>query len=132
MKRDIHHLTKLRIGFLNGDFIKETDNHWLSGFPVDRKAIWECLDGKRLYEFVKSAPFLEDLDISFHTSSPVHLTDVVDSFRWKSLITLHFQHFQIGVSSLRESFSRHSSTLSRLSLGDLQLQHTSPNLGNVA
>ncbi len=113
MKRGIHHLTKLRIGFLSDYTQSET---------------LECLRRERLYEFVKSAPFLEELDISFPTyrSRTINLTNVVGSFRWESLTTIHFECLQIGVSSLGEFCSRHSSTLYCLSLGDLQMQDISP------
>ena len=115
MKRSIYHLTKLRIGFLNRYSSLEFS---------------ECLRRERLYEFVKSAPFLEELDISFaKPDRSMNLTNVVGSFRWESLTTIHFQYICVGVSSLGKFCSRHSSTLSCLSLGDLQLHDISPDPG---
>ncbi len=89
MKRGIHHLTKLRISFLR--------------IYIHSEAL-ECLRRERLYEFVKSAPILEELDISFpgYQYRTINLTNVVGSFRWESLTTIHFHHLEIGVSSLGE------------------------------
>lgn len=122
MKRTISHLTKLDIRLLNVNWIKGTSCYNLS---VDVEAREKCLTKESLYEFVKSAPCLEELNVSFNVWHLDHMTNVVGSFHWKSLETVHFHRVLIGVRSIVEFCSRHSSTLSKLSLGDLLLDNAS-------
>lgn len=123
MKRAISHLTKLDIRLLDGNWIKGTGS--CHSVPVDLEARKECLEKERLYEFVKSARCLEELNVSFNNWHLDHVTNVVGSFHWKSLKTVHFHRVLIDVKSVVESCLRHSSTLSKLSLGNLLMRNAS-------
>ena len=77
-----------------------------------------------LHQFVKSAPGLEELNISLnHDPNPLSmiLPDIVGSFHWISLKTVHFSELVIDADSLQEFCSRHSSTLSKFFLGDVYM-----------
>ncbi|CAD6589929.1 MAG: hypothetical protein ASARMPREDX12_004078 [Alectoria sarmentosa] len=127
MKRSISNLTKLGIRLLNGSWIKYPGSDSPLRFTRNLEASRECLARRRLYEFVKSAPCLEEVNVSLclnNQYSNIHLKDVVESFHWQSLKTVHFQRIKIDVGSLGEFCSRHSSTLSNLALGDLQMPPT--------
>ena len=126
MKRSISHLTKLDIRLLNGNCVLG-NRHFL----VDGRARKECLRKERLYEFVKSAPCLEELNVSSNDWSLAHVRNVVGSFHWESLKTVHFHRVLIDVRSVVEFCSRHSSTLSKLSLGDLRMRHIRPYEGKT-
>lgn len=127
MKRSISNLTKLGIHLLDGCCIK--DDTACIRLPDDLEAPRKCLRRGLLHDFVKSAPGLEELDVSFtfnfHNLS-LHLTDIVGSFRWASLSTVHFKRITVDLGSLEEFCSRHSSTLSNLSLGVLRMSNHTP------
>ena len=125
MKRSISYLTTFGICLRSGCFIKDTGSYnSLYRFLDDNEASRQCLRRGRLYEFIKSAPLLEELNVSLDLNNrrpTIYLSEVVGSFQWTCLKTVHFQRIKISVSSLEEFCSRHSSTLSVLSLGDLLL-----------
>lgn len=127
MKRSISNLTKLGIRLLDGSWIKYPGSGSRLRFARNIEAPRECLARRRLYEFVKSAPCLEEINVSLCLNNQylnIHLEDVVGSFHWHSLKTVHFQRIKIDVGSLGDFCSRHSSTLSNLALGDLQMPPT--------
>lgn len=119
MKKSISHLTNLGIRLLDDYSIKDPrDPH----YTIHMEVAHECLERGRLHEFVTSAPGLEELDIAFglkYTLLHIYLTDIVDSFHWTSLRKVHFQQIHLRIGDLEAFCSRHSSTLSDLSLGDL-------------
>lgn len=134
MKRSISHLSKLAIRLLDDCWIKtryieppHSANH------IGASA--ESLRRGRLHEFVTSAPGLEELDVTFglkFTHLFIHLTDIVDSFHWSSLTSVHLCGIKIGVSCLSDFCSRHSCTLSDLSLGSLLMDGYLLDLGREA
>lgn len=116
MKRSVSHLSKLTIRLLDDCWIKTTYSH----FPDSIEAFTESLRDGRLQEFITSARGLEELDVAFGlelTYFKIQLTDIVDSFHWTLLRSVHLCGITIGVRCLRDFCSRHASTLSDLSLG---------------
>ena len=127
MKRSISPLTKLSICFLDDCYVKDDERCWR--YPNDLAVQTECIRRGLLLDFVKSAPGLKELDVSFGLRFHdyyVHLMDFVGSFRWASLSTTHFGRIRISVECLEDFCSRHSSTLSNLSLGNIQMEDQSP------
>lgn len=133
MKRSISYLTTLNIRLLDSCQIKDGRSPFAA--PIDVEAQSECTRRGLLHEFVASAPDLEELSVSFGlnmTHLSISVTDLVGSFHWTSLKKFHVKRmcigFGIGIGDLIAFCSRHSSTLSDLSLGDLSF-HDMPLLG---
>ena len=104
MKRSLSHLTKLEVHLLDGSQNRSSKVNDL------------------LHQFVKMAPGLEEFSFSLNFGPyPLHLVlqDVVGSFHWASLKTVHFSKVFVHADSLQEFCSRHSSTLSNFFLGDV-------------
>ena len=104
IKRSLSNLTKLEVHLLAGSHKKSSKVNDL------------------LHQFVKSASGLEELSVSLNRGPyPVGgiLSDIVGSFHWTSLKTVHFSKVSIEAENLQEFCSRHSSTLSKFSLGNI-------------
>ena len=130
MKKSISHLTKFEIRILDGCWITESSSPFLRSpykphyEPVDTEARRQSLKRGRLHEFVTSAAVLEELSVSLDPHiklSNVYLTDVVGCSHWTFLKTVHFQRINMTIGSLEDFCSRHSATLSNISLGDLHI-----------
>lgn len=130
MKRSISHLTKLGIHLLDDCWIKETRPHFAS--LSDMEAQRQCLIKGRFPEFMNSAPGLEGLSISTGPNNFCRLMVVVGLCHWPFLKTVRFQGFRVGIHSLEGFCSRHSSTLSNLSLGDLEVDESSSHPGKAS
>ena len=118
MKRSLLHLTKLEFHLLAGT----------------HKESWKVDD--HLHQFVKLAPGLEELSVSLHRDfwplRFVGLPDIVGSFHWTSLKTVHFSKSLIDAENLQEFCSRHSSTLSKFFLGDVFMAEHARVAGRTA
>ena len=107
LKRCLFHLTKLEI-------------HLLTGTHNESSKV-----NDHLHHFVKLAPGLEEFSVSLHRAfwplRFVGLPDVVGSFHWTSLKTVHFSRSLIDADNLQDFCSRHSSTLSNFFSGNVDM-----------
>ena len=104
MKRSVSRLSKLAIRLFDDCWIK-TKRTAGSRFPDSIESPAESLRKGRLQEFVTSAPGLEELDVAIglkYTLFSIHLTDIVDSFHWASLKSVHLCSITIDVSCLED------------------------------
>ena len=118
MKRSLSHLTKLEV-------------HLLAGSDTGSSGVNDLL-----HQFVKLAPDLEELSVSLNRErwplSAVGLPDIVGSFHWTSLKTVHFFKIVINADNLQDFCSRHSSTLSSFRLGGVFMVGYASLLGRNA
>ena len=113
MERSLSHLTRLEVQLLNRSLKMNNPVH----------------------EFVKSAPGLEEFSVSVShgpNSLSVGLPDIVGSFHWISLKTVHFSKILIDADNLQEFCSRHSSMLSNFYLGDVFMERHAHVAGRIA
>ena len=123
MKKSIHYLTHLDMHFINDRRLKGHIDY--SAIPNDTWAATECMEKGRLVEFLTSAPNLDELNISFDACNSdlnTNLRDIVGTFYWASLKTVHFRLITVTENNLTNFCKRHSATLTNLSLGDIHLR----------
>ena len=127
IKRSLSHLTKLNMSILDDKLIQQTGP--LRDDEEDRR---ERSRKDRLHQLVSAAPGLVELSVlmsPLNRGRNPYPMDVVGSFHWASLKTVHFGQINISFGSLENFCSRHSSTLVDLSLGSLRMYEPSPWAG---
>ena len=120
MKRSLRHLRELNLHITSVyDVCDVVYEYKTREFPGPRDH-----PDNALYNFIKAAPMLESLSVSFKTKRKEYKTelkDIVSDHHWKNLGRVGFENIRATQADFANFCSQHASTLRHLSLKDIEL-----------
>ena len=120
MKRSLRHLRELSLNITSEyDVCDDVYKDKTREFPGRRDHI-----DNALHIFIKAAPMLECLSVSFEYNRKEYKTelkDVVSDHHWKNLGRVSFENIRATQADFANFCSRHASTLRHLGLKDIEL-----------